>query len=435
MRRHGVEIPATLSWGRAVGMFSRNARLYLATAALMGLTIFGGIYALLFNLYLVRLGYGLSFIGSINATALLGWAAACLLAGSVGRRWGSRGSMTSGLLISMVGYLAVPFCELMRAGIARSVWLIVSYLVANVAISLYDVNSQPFLVESSTREERSHLFSLQAALWPISAFVGSLLGGFLPGLLSGTSASTAPGPYRFSLMASAATLIVAVVVLSRARPVTAETAAPAPTRAETSGSAMLLVLVGVLLLLHGFGDGTAKTFFNVYLDTELHTSTARIGLLAAVAQLVSVPAALLMPTTVRIWGHRRVFQWGTVGIVAGLIPLALVPHWTAAGAGYIVVVCLIALTRAALMVYLMEVVPERQRAPMTGVYIMAIGLSWSVAAAGGSQLIAALGYPMFYLAGAALTAASLAVFARITPGRAEARRPGAPQPSPRPEGV
>ena len=43
---------------RALRGFNRNVRLYLFTTALLGFTIFGGIYPVLFNLYLLRLGHG-----------------------------------------------------------------------------------------------------------------------------------------------------------------------------------------------------------------------------------------------------------------------------------------------------------------------------------------------------------------------------------------
>lgn len=394
-------------------MFSRNARLYLATAALMGFTIFGGIYSLLLNLYLLRLGYGLPFIGSVNAAALLGWAVACLLAGPLCRKLGTRRAMVIGMTACMLGYLLVPFCEVVPAGRARAAWLLSSYLFGNVAISLYDVSSQPFLVESSSPTERNHLFSIQAALWPLAAFLGSLLGGLLPGLFSGILGTTTedPGPYRFPLMAAAATLAVAALVLSRTStshpdPAPRATLVPASAR----GGLLLIVLVGALMFLHGSGEGTAKTFFNVYLDAELRSPTLQIGIVVAAAQLVAVPAALLMPAAVRRWGHRRVFLWGTVGIALGFLPLALVPHWAAAGLGYMIVMAFVALTRAAVMVYLMGIFPESQRTTMAGVYTMAIGLSWSAAAAGGSRLITASGYPVFYLAGAALTLASVAVF-------------------------
>lgn len=47
--------------------FNLNVRLFLVGAAIIGLTNFGGIFAALFNLYLLRLGYGTQFIGTVNA--------------------------------------------------------------------------------------------------------------------------------------------------------------------------------------------------------------------------------------------------------------------------------------------------------------------------------------------------------------------------------
>ncbi len=80
----------SLTWRQAIAAFSRDARLYLSSAALMGFTIFGGVYSLLMNLYLLRLGYGPGAIGVANAAGLLGWALACLPAGRLGRRWNKR---------------------------------------------------------------------------------------------------------------------------------------------------------------------------------------------------------------------------------------------------------------------------------------------------------------------------------------------------------
>jgi len=73
----------------AFRLFSRDARLYLMTAALFGFTVFGGIYAVLLNLYLLRLGYGPQFVGLINGTGQLAFAIFCLPAGALGRRWGN----------------------------------------------------------------------------------------------------------------------------------------------------------------------------------------------------------------------------------------------------------------------------------------------------------------------------------------------------------
>lgn len=81
------------SYLNTLRLFSREARLYLVTAGLIGFTIFGGIYTTLLNLYLLRLGYGPEFIGLVNAVGLFGLAIFSLPAGMLGDRWGVRRMM------------------------------------------------------------------------------------------------------------------------------------------------------------------------------------------------------------------------------------------------------------------------------------------------------------------------------------------------------
>jgi hypothetical protein len=54
----------------------RNVRLFLISAALVGMTVLGGIFGVLFNLFILRLGFGTEFVGLVNATgqpSCLGW--------------------------------------------------------------------------------------------------------------------------------------------------------------------------------------------------------------------------------------------------------------------------------------------------------------------------------------------------------------------------
>jgi hypothetical protein len=67
-------------------LFSRDARLYLISAALIGFTLWG-VYAGFLNLYLIRLGYGPEFIGMINALGMLSATVFSLPAGTLGGRW------------------------------------------------------------------------------------------------------------------------------------------------------------------------------------------------------------------------------------------------------------------------------------------------------------------------------------------------------------
>ena len=404
-----------IAYWSTLGRFSRNARLYLVSAGLMGFTVFGGIYSLLRSLYLLRLGYGPEFIGLVSAVAMLGWALACLPAGAVGRRLGSRRAMILGLGLATLGYFLWPFAEWVPAG-GRSAWLVLTYLFSDLAIALYDVNTGPFLMDATTPEERDHVFAVQAALWPIAGFLGSLIGGILPGLFAAFLGTTTqdPATFRYPLLLAGASLGIGALAMYASRESqgsagSVQDGIPTPVRLGVAPY-RIMAFLGVVVLLGGMGEGAARTFFSVYLDAGLHTPTAYIGSLAAIGQLLAAPAALVMPIAARRWGHRRVFLWGSVGMALSLLPLILVPHWGAAGLSYMAMIALVSLTRPAVSVYLMNVIPVAWRPTMSGVYTMAIGLSWSAISFGGGYMIAALGYPLFFLASAVLTGAGALLF-------------------------
>src|SRR5262245_33314591 len=131
--------------------FSRDVRLYLITAALIGFTIFGGIYTVLLNLYLVRLGYDPAFIGLVNAAGPLAMALFCLPAGAFGGRWGSRRAMIAGLILSIPGFGFLPLAEFVPP-FAQAGWLLTTYILGHLGLAMYIVNSSPFLTASPTQK-------------------------------------------------------------------------------------------------------------------------------------------------------------------------------------------------------------------------------------------------------------------------------------------
>jgi len=62
-------------------------------------------------------------------------------------------------------------------------------------------------------------------------------------------------------------------------------------------------IAAVTVLLRAASVGASRTFFNVYLDDGLGVSTANIGLLYAIIQLASAPAALAMPVLSKRGGN------------------------------------------------------------------------------------------------------------------------------------
>ena len=368
-------------------------------------------YVMLFNLYLLRLGYDLAFIGLVNGVAQMGMALFSLPAGSMGRRWTSRRMLIVGIGMAAIGLGALPLAESMPAA-WQAGWLIGTYAFAWLGGALFIVNSNPFLMSVTGPEERQHVFSIRQAVLPLAAFGGSLVGGLLPGLLAGPLGLTLdqPDPYRYVLFIAAAFLIPALLALkatrsvisSDAQQIRVEDAGPRPTG--------LMAFMALVVLLQVVGHSSARTFFNVYLDDGLHMSTAAIGGLAAVGQLLAAPVALVTPFLVARWGSGRTITWGILGMALALLPLALIPHWSAAGSGFMGVVALFALTTPAFAVCQQEIVAPAWRATMAGAIAMTTGLSTAAVAFGGGYVIDAFGYQTFFVACAVLAAVGSLLF-------------------------
>jgi predicted MFS family arabinose efflux permease len=318
--------------------------------------------------------------------------------------------LIAGMTLMVAGFGLLPLGEFMSE-VYRALWLLVTFLMASLGGAMYIVNSNPFLMNSTSPRERNHVYSVGAALWPLSGFAGSLVGGLLPGLFAaalGTSLDH-PAPYHYPLLIAALLLIPALLALLDTR----ETIAVRTRKGkDQTGPAPLglIAIVALVVLLGAAGEGVARTFFNVYLDAGLGMPIAQIGALAAAGQLMAVPAALAMPLLAARWGGGRTVFWGSLGIALSLLPLSLIPHWGAAGAGFMGAISLVSIRNPANIVYAMEMVSPGWQAATSGAISMSQGLSFAAMALGGGYTITALGYSSLFLMGAGLTAAGAVLF-------------------------
>ena len=172
-----------------------------------------------------------------------------------------------------------------------------------------------------------------------------------------------------------------------------------------------MLAMGLIILLRTSTEGAGKTFFNVYLDVALQVPTVTIGAIMAFGQLLAIPGALLMPLIAERWGRERTVVLGLVGMALFMIPLALVPHWSAAGLGYMGMVGLAAMSTPAIIIYTQEMVPQAWRTTMSGVGSMALGIGLAWTAIGGGYIIAGFGFASLHWLGALLAALGAVLFA------------------------
>lgn len=394
----------------ALALFNRDVRLVLFSQALIGFTIFGGVYTVLLNLYLLRLGYGPQLIGQVNAAGALSFALLSIPAGLLADRWGARRSMIAGMVLAALGFGLLPLGEFVPLS-ARMAWIMATYALGVLGNTLFLVCSIPYLTLICPPNLRNHVFSTQVALWPLAGFAGSLCGGFLPSFFSALLhlPDDHPAPYRYPLLLAAGVLLISAgaIAATRSRP----HKPPTHTHSKAVPFPLAVILaLSLVTFLQMAAENSLRIFFNVYMDDRLGVSTALIGGLTAGGQFLAALTALAAPALSQRFGRVPVITAGAGAMALCMVPLALVSHWAVAGAASMGLVALSSIRRSVYIVFQQEMVPERWRVTMSSALTMAYGISIAVISLGGGWMIDALGYRALFLGCALITALGVLCF-------------------------
>ncbi len=154
---------------RKIRMFSRNARLFLLATALGGFA--WGIWEVLFNLYLLDLGFHEDFIGYMFLLSGLASGLAAFPAGIICDKIGRKKSLLTGTIVGCISSAILVFTS-------DPILLLTVNLFGGLVGILSWVAQAPFMMENSEPEERTHLFSMSSTAFLVSTVAGSFAGGF-----------------------------------------------------------------------------------------------------------------------------------------------------------------------------------------------------------------------------------------------------------------
>ena len=387
---------------KALQNLNRDAVLILIVTGIYTMTVFSGMHDVLFNIYLLRMGYGPEFIGVINGLGLFFSAFFSLFAGTVIRRVSNRGKMLAGLIVLAAARGLLPLADLLPVSLQTG-WLLVTFSVSRCGSAVFFVSSKPLLMHVTGNTERDHAFAIHGATLPVSAFLGSLIGGFLPALftrLLGTTTSN-PAAYRYPLWCAVALLVPAIFLVRRIEPDVFVDEVSGPTGKPRCPYGPI-VFFSLVVLLTGAGSGALRAFFNVYLDNHFHVPTYKIGIITALGSGIAAPIALFVPVVMSRLGHRRTFLYSSLAISAGVSLVLLLPHWMGASVGFVASIVMMNIQGIVGNVIQLEIVSSPWRSTMAGSALTAKALGWTLIASGGGFLIAALGYRPFFLLGVVL---------------------------------
>ncbi len=408
-----------IEYTRQFGRFQRNARLYLISNALSGVSV--GILLVLYNLYLVALGYGTDFIGVILLVGTLGAGLAIFPAGWCVDRFGGKAILIwSSLLIGVAGVGLLLF--------RQPVPLLVSSFITGIGGAFILVVNAPFLTVNSTPGERSHLFSLNIVLTLVTIVLGKVIGGVLPLWFRGSSWLMAPLPswsswllanqpdarsYQLALLLAgiiAGPSLVPLFLLSNGRPpVASQSVAPLAVqnallnlrhiqvRAVLRSPIFLLSLTQVLI---GLGAGLFIPYFNVYFVQHLRASSALFGLIDGGATAITALLTLAAPLLALRLGKVNTIVLTQLASIPLLLTIGLTGTLGLAALLYLLRQGLMDMSSGIFQVFSMEAVPQQHRGLANSSYQASYQVAWALTAPLGGLIIVRLGYPPIFVAAA-----------------------------------
>ncbi|MFN2133329.1 MAG: MFS transporter [Anaerolineae bacterium] len=362
-------------WARVRGL-QQNARRYLGCTVLFATTT--SLHSLIYNLYLIQIGYDAGFIGFTSAVLSATRLVFALPAGMVADRIGRKRSM----LIGLAGMAVAQF----GLSLLTADWAILgSMAISGVFGALFMTSVAPFLTEHSSPDQRSLLFTLDSSLTNLASFFASTAGGYLPllfGALLHVDGESAPA-YRGVMLVSACTLALAllpIATLTESPRTSSRRRVPWTLRAlRKLPNGKLMVRLVLPRALMAFGAGLVFPFLNLYFKERFAVSDATLGWIFGITNVVAAAAMLWGGTVAERMGKVRTMLLARLLSVPGLLVLGFVPSLAFVAVAHWIRSALMRLGDPLYMAFAMEQLSEDDRA--TGSSLLSTG--WNVGWSGG----------------------------------------------------
>ncbi|MBI3979126.1 MAG: MFS transporter [Chloroflexi bacterium] len=359
----------------SIKRFSRNARLYLTYSLLAGLG--SGIWNVMFNLYLLRIGFDVTFIGTFWLVDMLFHGLFAFPAGLIGDKIGRRKTFILATMINILARGALLFT-------LDPTMLLILAAIAGAGEGFHAVAGAPFMMENSEPEERPLLFSLDSSFGMLSSFVGALSGGFLPLLWAGGLGLQQLDPLaaRLALVTSLPLTFIALTPLAVMREKAVdlvESFADLFTLRNIVSHGVIVKLV-VCSSLIGLAFGLSTRFFNVFFAEAHRASDDQVGLVMAIGSLGAAISILLSPAMTRRWGKVRSILFSQASSIPFLLLMAAVPGLSLAATLFIFRGALYGISMPLRNQLSMEFIVSRERATTAGLTHMVFDLGGSFGA-------------------------------------------------------
>lgn len=347
--------------------FNPNARKYLLFVFLT--TLNAGIYGVIFNLYILRLGFGEDFLGLILSISATSMGLFSIPAAFVCDRLGRKRTL---LLSSVLSAISLFFLY----NTTTPELLVLFSLASGMASALGLVTGSTFLLENSTKEERMYLFSMSSLIYTFSLLSGNMLGGFLPDILADliSAQSGSAISYRLTLYVSLVATVASLLPLAYVAEKNSEENNGIRGQLNIYRSIFKSKVVRQMTLfycLYGVGWGTSLPYFNVYFDTVLGASANQIGIFFSVSQVFMILGYFLVPVLTERTGKVRLVSIVQILSIPFLLMFVLTNNLLIAVVGFVMRYMLMNMANPILNSFKLEIVQPEERSMINSIMWMA----------------------------------------------------------------
>ena len=320
------EVEQELSYFGKIRSFGWNARLYLAH--IFGMDVIHGAWEVLFNLYLLAIGFPITFIGLRLAVLGIASALASVPAGrfadKVDRKWGF-----------IIGDGGGAICALLLIMSTDGTTILALSAVAACFSSLHHVTEVPFMAENSEPSERIHLFSVGSGFRTIAAMLGALVAGFLPRMLADDGMSTIEA-YRWAVHIGIVGWFLSLIpaVMLRKNPILEVDDEPEEGVGEVARKGlfsaiktpqMVIRFVAISSIL-ALGAGFVVRLASIFFLKDAHATEVEIGAVFAAGSLFLAVGAFLAPFVVDKFGEVAAIYWTRFAAIPFILLIGFAPQ-------------------------------------------------------------------------------------------------------------
>jgi MFS family permease len=353
------------------------------------------IFFLLFNLYLLKLGYNEPFLGLVSGCMLAGSVVGSAPAGIAIQRLGVRASMIA--CFSIIPCLAA----ILAAGLPSPLLLGFAFLYGAVSV-MWAVLLSPAVAGLTTPGNRGAGFSVVCASGIAIGILGGAVGGRLPGWMAGLAPGTSVvAQYRAALWIGCAIVLLGLVPSSKLRLRASLSTVRERRRLRRPPPEVIYFLAAAAVW--NLGTGVFNPFFSAFFE-RLHMPVDRIGLVFSLSQLGQALAILAAPLVFRATGLIRGISRMQLLSGAALACIAAAGGPGTAALAYGAYMAVQNMSEPGMLTYLMDCVPESERSGVSALNFLVASSAQAIAAILSGVLLRRFGYPPVLMLAAVLCA-------------------------------